>query len=295
MRNVVLNVPDDRADEFIKKLAGLMKENGVEVQESPTKENDYVPMNGDFVAFGDGSNEVLFVGIFKEWYYNSRDKIICYAHMEGDLDEHDEEEYWNADILRPATDEEKENLVKALARNKKCWNPATKEFDECETYEAIRTYEDAFNKVAEMAEHGDKLAEGLVKDLQFNSPYTPDLLAYIKLRIVVHAINEGWTPKFSKGEYRWFPWFWLYTKEEVEAMDEEQRSKLLYVGGNADNLAHCGLSYANSDSGFSLSSTSIGARLAFYDKRRAEYAGQQFLELYRDLNFLPPQTDEVTE
>ena len=40
--------------------------------------------------------------------------------------------------------------------------------------------------------------------------------------------------------------------------------QLLYVGGNANNGAQCGLAYASSNSAFSASSTLIGARLAFY-------------------------------
>lgn len=40
--------------------------------------------------------------------------------------------------------------------------------------------------------------------------------------------------------------------------------ELLLVGGLASNWSRCGLSYVNSDNGFSSSWTSIGARLAFY-------------------------------
>lgn len=40
--------------------------------------------------------------------------------------------------------------------------------------------------------------------------------------------------------------------------------ELLFVGGVANNWSLCGLSYASSNDGFSLSVTTIGARLAFY-------------------------------
>lgn len=40
--------------------------------------------------------------------------------------------------------------------------------------------------------------------------------------------------------------------------------ELLYVGGNANFGSLCGLSYANSSNGFSVSGPHIGARLAFY-------------------------------
>ena len=40
--------------------------------------------------------------------------------------------------------------------------------------------------------------------------------------------------------------------------------ELLNVGGNANNRSQCGLSFADSGNGFSVSWTGTGARLAFY-------------------------------
>lgn len=42
--------------------------------------------------------------------------------------------------------------------------------------------------------------------------------------------------------------------------------ELLNVGGNANNRSQCGLSYANSNNGFSNSRTNIGARLNYYTR-----------------------------
>lgn len=44
--------------------------------------------------------------------------------------------------------------------------------------------------------------------------------------------------------------------------------ELLNVGGNANNRLQCGLSYANSNNGFSDSRTNIGARLIIYTIER---------------------------
>lgn len=298
MRQLVINIPDNVNEAYIERLASELKKAGFPIGDQQ-EANSYEPKEGEIVAFADDTcKDVPFVGIFKGWYHDSRDKIICYAHINSEGRERDEEEYWQADaVLRPATDEEKQNLIKALAGNQKRWNPETLEFEDCESYEAICTYEDAFSKVNDMAAQGDKLADVLIRDLQFNSPRTPDLLAYIKLRIVVHAINDGWTPKFTKDEYRYYPWFYLYTKEEIDAMSEDDRAKVHIVGGSADGGASCGVAFALSDSAFSSSYTGLGARLAFYDSRRAKYAGTKFLELYSDLNFLPPTSiaEEVTE
>lgn len=287
MKSILLNLPDGQAEVFTKRLVELMKECGVSAQVTTPEEEQYEPEEGDFVAFGDDTcEENPFVGIFKEWYNGSDDKIICYAHVNGEGELQDEEEYWNADVvLRPATDEETERLIKALAKSGRRWNGEELEFEECCTYEAIRSFEDACDDLNKRSEAGDKLANVLMTDLQFNSPRTPDLEAYIKLRIVAYAINEGWEPKFVEGEYRWFPWFRLYTQAEIDDMSEEQRAKVLFVGGRANAGAHCGLACSHSYNDFSLSWTYIGARLAFSDRARAEFAGKRFIELYAALNF----------
>lgn len=43
--------------------------------------------------------------------------------------------------------------------------------------------------------------------------------------------------------------------------------RLLYVGGNANNGSACGLSYSNSNNGFSNTNTNIGSRLKFSLKK----------------------------
>lgn len=290
MSKIIINIPESANTSYIQALVS-------ELRKSPflakVMEVDfgYIPNKGDFVAFEDNSLEDPFIGIFKDWYCESRDKIKCYAHINNADTIEEEEEYWNADkLLRPATEEEKERLVKALAKKGIRWNPDTLEFEECRTYEAIRTYEDAFNKVSEMAANGNELAECLIKDLQFNAPYTPDLLAYIKLRIVVLAINDGWTPKFEKGEYHYYPWFYLYTKEEMESMNEEQRESFKAYNGrvlgrsNSIAGAHAGVACSHTHYAASYSYASVGARLCFFDRARAEYAGRQFMELYVAMN-----------
>ena len=34
-----------------------------------------------------------------------------------------------------------------------------------------------------------------------------DVVAYLKLRIITEALNEGWKPQFTKGERRWYFWY----------------------------------------------------------------------------------------
>ena len=149
--------------------------------------------------------------------------------------------------------------------------------------ERIKTFEDA---VEELGESNPlvSLYRSFESDLPEKDESDKDVLAFIKLRIVVAALNEGWVPTFEKDEYRWFPWYYIYTKEEVDAMDEDEKRRVVgRAHGNAGPGGGCVYAYAGVDS--ANSGTSGGARLAFRDRERAEYAGRQFAELYVRLFF----------
>lgn len=149
----------------------------------------------------------------------------------------------------------------------------------------IKTFEDAVKELGE--KHPAVCEYNAIVSAGLETSMSPDILAYFKLRIITAALNEGWEPQFTVGEYRYWPWFWLYTQEEVDAMTEAERSELLYVGDIASYGALCGLSSAYSDTAFSSSSTNIGARLAFKSHGLAKYAGRQFIELWSDFSFKP--------
>lgn len=112
----------------------------------------------------------------------------------------------------------------------------------------IKTFEDAVKELGE--KHPAVCEYNAIASAGLETSMSPDILAYFKLRIITAALNEGWEPQFTVGEYRYWPWFWLYTQEEVDAMTEAERSELLLVGGSAGSGAPCGLSSAASDSRF---------------------------------------------
>ena len=140
--------------------------------------------------------------------------------------------------------------------------------------ERIKTFEDAVAELSNRAMNGDKYAGKLLDEWKISSQFgSKDLLAYLKLRIITSALNEGWEPKFIPGEYRWAPYFLLYTKEEIEKMNAETRARV--VLRSAVSFA-----YANYDS--ARASAYIESLLAFKSKELAEYAGKQFTEIYAD-------------
>lgn len=111
-----------------------------------------------------------------------------------------------------------------------------------------------------------------------------DVVAYMKLRIICTALNEGWEPQFTKDEWRYFPWFILYTQEEIDHMDEDEKSRVV-LRSYYDARAFGGVAYAYADCDASYASAVFGSRLAFKSRELAIYAGKQFIELYADLNF----------
>lgn len=141
-----------------------------------------------------------------------------------------------------------------------------------------------------------KTFEDAVRELGENHPFVniydtvvneypdagKDVVAYLQLRIIVAALNEGWEPKFERGEYRWAPWYRLYTKAEMEnELDEEERRSCRVVGrSHSYAYASGGLAYADAYSASSYSHSSYGSRLAFKSEELAEYAGNQFIDIY---------------
>lgn len=120
----------------------------------------------------------------------------------------------------------------------------------------------------------------------YNEVITPDLIAYVKLRAIAQVLNEGWTPKFTTDEYRWFPWFYLYTQDEIDKMSEEKRSRVVLRSDNGAS-AGGGVAYAHAGSDSSNAVSSYGSRLAFKTEELAVYAGKQFTDIWADFVFRP--------
>lgn len=150
--------------------------------------------------------------------------------------------------------------------------------DERPVMERIKTFEDACDELGD--EHP------LVKEywgvVNINLDITQDLISYLKLRIICTALNEGWEPQFSGGEYRWYPWFTLWTKEELTDKTEEwkQEHKLWVWGGPLDDVSACGIACAGSYDAGSNSNAAISALISVKSKELADYFGNQFIDIW---------------
>lgn len=122
----------------------------------------------------------------------------------------------------------------------------------------IKTFEDAINELGE----GHKFVVDYTA--LKGSTLSNDVIAYLKLRIISAALNEGWEPQFTEDEYRYFPWLYLYTKREIEQMSEDRRKELCLFGCTASKGSY------------------FGARLALKTRELAIYSGKQFINIWKD-------------
>jgi hypothetical protein len=115
----------------------------------------------------------------------------------------------------------------------------------------IKTFEDACKAL--------KIDPTKVPDFS-NAPLALQaaLIAHYKLVIIAQALNKGWTPDWNNyNEYKYYPWFW---------MEKTQ--------GNLEGFACSGV-------GYDCAYSSVGSRLCFKTREIAEYAGKQFIDLYK--------------
>ena len=113
----------------------------------------------------------------------------------------------------------------------------------------------------------------------------PFIRAVLKLEIITAALNEGWEPHFTAGEWRWIPWFWFYKSREDWENDEDEdwRNEHPYreLGGDW-KTEYAGFAFACSNGAPSNSYASVGSRLCFKNSDLAAYSGTQFADLWLD-------------
>jgi len=83
------------------------------------------------------------------------------------------------------------------------------------------------------------------------------IIAHTKLVVIAEALNDGWVPDWTNGKGdKWYAWF--------------------KMGGSS------GSGFAFYDAGLWYSFSTAGSRLCFKSEELAEYAGEQFLDLYKE-------------
>lgn len=150
--------------------------------------------------------------------------------------------------------------------------------------ERVKTYKDACKILGKdpLEKYIDKTVE-LENGEKFVSYSLPlDEIAYIQLKTIIEALNEGWKPQLTEDEYRWYPWFYLYTKEEIKRKSKAdlKRQRGLLLGGGANSGARCGFASVNSSYTPSSTGAYVGSRLCLKSEELADYCGRQFIEIW---------------
>lgn len=152
-------------------------------------------------------------------------------------------------------------------------------------YKTIRSYEDAcealgIQPILTTDEDGENTVVGTGTQ-HFIAP--KHLVALYKLETISRALwGRNWEPKPDADGSKWFyyPYFALWTKDELNDLNEKQRGALL--SASADGGASAGFGYLYADSRSSVAGANVGFRLCQETEEKAAYFGQQFIELWAE-------------
>lgn len=151
--------------------------------------------------------------------------------------------------------------------------------------ERIKTFNDALKELG--SDHPYVKAYQGIKDI-IDYEKNRDAVAYLKLRIIAAALNEGWQPQFTNNEVRYYPWFSFLTKDEYENVGGEEKKrkygKHRVLRSGSSNSSY-GFVNVFAYYGSASSNSNFGARLAFKTRELAEYAGEQFFDIWVDYLF----------
>lgn len=150
--------------------------------------------------------------------------------------------------------------------------------------ERVKTFEDACRELGE-----DNHFVEQYRVIEENAVFTSgghDIFTYLKLRIISAALNEGWKPQFTEDEVRWYPWFTLWTEEELSEKSDEWKADrhLISTGDYSGDWA--GFSFSRSYPAPSYTVTYVGSRLCFKSEALATYCGKQFTKLWAEFNMI---------
>lgn len=144
--------------------------------------------------------------------------------------------------------------------------------------ERIKTFEDACKILG--TSHPLVCQYHAIDDVDSN------LNAYIKLRIICAALNEGWEPQFTEEEWRYYPVFWLYTQDEINDMDDDDKRDRCMMSTGEYQTEFAGFASAYSYYAPSYASAYFGSRLCLKNNDIATYCGKQFINLWADFNLI---------
>lgn len=172
------------------------------------------------------------------------------------------------------------NAIKALFSVKEAVKPTI------DDYTTIKTYEDACEAlgISPISTTEDDDDNDVVQTDTEHYVFPKHLVALYKLETISKALWGKWQPKpdAKGGEYYYYPWFALWTDEEIkrEADDFKKKGALLAANASYGSLAGFGSLTAHDRS--SYAHASFGFRLCQETEEKAMYFGRQFIDLWAE-------------
>lgn len=188
--------------------------------------------------------------------------------------------------LNTGSDSVKETILAIFPELKE---EAAQKADKRPVKERIKTFEDACRELGEehpLIQAYRQILEIATCEDYMKETFGADMVAYLKLRIICAALNEGWEPKFTEDEWRYYPWFYLYTQQELDDMDDDEKQERHMIDTGDYETEYCGFGAANSTNVPSAASAYIGSRLCLKNSELATYCGKQFIILWADFNLI---------
>lgn len=168
-----------------------------------------------------------------------------------------------------AKTDEMKNVLKALF----CKRTDAPSLDDHTT---IRSYEDALEALGEDAPNLEAMeGAGVPKHI----------IALIKLETISRALwGRTFQPKpdAEGSEIYWYPWFALWTKQEIEDRKDEFKKNGALLSGSARYGALAGFGYLAATNRSASAHAYIGFRLCQENETKAKYFGTVFIKLWAE-------------
>lgn len=168
-----------------------------------------------------------------------------------------------------AKTDEMKNVLKALF----CKRTDAPSLDDHTT---IHSYEDALEALGEKSPNLEEMEKAGVPK---------HIIALIKLETISRAL---WgrtfqpTPDAEGNNWYYYPWFALWTKEEIEDRKDEFLKNGALLSGYASFGALAGFGYLSALGRSSLAHARIGFRLCQENETKAKYFGKEFIKLWAE-------------
>lgn len=141
-------------------------------------------------------------------------------------------------------------------------------------YKSIKTYEDAVIALGEETPDFEALKAAGVPAHQ---------IALMKLETISRSLwGKNWEPKpdAEGSNIMWYPWFALWTKQEIENHKDQFNGALLSAHAHLGAYAGFGSLTATYRSSYAYAT--FGFRLCQETEEKAIYFGQQFIKLWAE-------------